>query len=330
MNTNIYWPVYKDIESEIVKLSYYIHFNDDQLCVYSSKITDLILRAAIEIESISKELYKANGGTKTGNIHYDNDAIKYLNKLWKLDKKVVIICSSNCYYSNRVYQPFKKDLISEKKHTYGWNKAYQDLKHDRANYFQSGCVKHLFEISSALYILNLYYKEDSYGSTEMSGKNINENLSSDIFSIKIHRLRSFGIYYNKTNDFDECTYVMKLTDESSKLYMDNALEENKRQCEYITKSTQYAKFCMDNNLTSLDAVYDYYKRQAPRQTFAYYILGKEEHLRMVNAVCTDPNKYMPKIKYEAVLNRHCIPQYEEYEKVKNTKEQGYGTTNYSK
>ena len=43
---NIYWPVFKNIESEFSKLTYDIHIDDDQLTVYSSKITDLILRSA--------------------------------------------------------------------------------------------------------------------------------------------------------------------------------------------------------------------------------------------------------------------------------------------
>ncbi len=60
--TNIYWPIYKNLESEVQKLSYSIHINDEQQKVYSSNISDIILRAATEIESISKELYITNGG----------------------------------------------------------------------------------------------------------------------------------------------------------------------------------------------------------------------------------------------------------------------------
>jgi hypothetical protein len=77
MNTNIYWPVYKNIESEFNNLMFNIHIDDNQLNVYSSKITDLILRSSAEIESLSKELYKLNGGTKSiEKIKYDDDAIK--------------------------------------------------------------------------------------------------------------------------------------------------------------------------------------------------------------------------------------------------------------
>lgn len=106
--TNIYWPVYKNLESGVLKLSYSIHIDDNQLNVYSSFITDLILRASAEIESISKELYKNNGGLKTEKINYDTDALRHLNKLWKLENKVLLISSANCFQSIKELKPFIK------------------------------------------------------------------------------------------------------------------------------------------------------------------------------------------------------------------------------
>ena len=53
---NIYWPVYANLEKGVDELAFAIHIDDSQLGVYSSRITDLILRAAAEIESLSKEL----------------------------------------------------------------------------------------------------------------------------------------------------------------------------------------------------------------------------------------------------------------------------------
>ncbi len=76
---NIYWPIYLNIESEVNKLMYAIHMSDDNRRVYSSIISDLILRCSAEIESLSKELYRANGGTKTGNLAYDYDCLKFLD-----------------------------------------------------------------------------------------------------------------------------------------------------------------------------------------------------------------------------------------------------------
>ena len=126
---NLYWPVYKNLEQAVDELSFAIHIDDKQLDVYSSRITDIILRAATEIESISKELYISNGGTKaSNNIKFDDDAIKHLKKLWKLDLKKVIISSPNCFQMNRVLIPFVKNETrtssSSGKQTYSWNNAY--------------------------------------------------------------------------------------------------------------------------------------------------------------------------------------------------------------
>lgn len=59
---NLYWSVYKNLEKEFLHLAEYIHFADDQTKVYSMHIADLIVRCAIEIESIAKELYLNLGG----------------------------------------------------------------------------------------------------------------------------------------------------------------------------------------------------------------------------------------------------------------------------
>ncbi len=87
--TNFFWPVFKNLEFEIEKLTFDIHIDDNQLNVYSTKISDLILRAAVEVESISKELYRLNGGQKQ-EIKFDEDALKLLNQKWNLDSNLGI------------------------------------------------------------------------------------------------------------------------------------------------------------------------------------------------------------------------------------------------
>lgn len=57
---NLYWPVYKNLEKEFLKLADYIHISDDQTSIYSMHIADSIVRCAVEIEALSKELYKCS------------------------------------------------------------------------------------------------------------------------------------------------------------------------------------------------------------------------------------------------------------------------------
>ena len=59
---NLYWPVYKNLEKEVLELSNQVHFDDTQLSIYSVKISDLLIRCSVEIESISKDLFESHGG----------------------------------------------------------------------------------------------------------------------------------------------------------------------------------------------------------------------------------------------------------------------------
>lgn len=40
---NFYWPVYRNLEKELLQLADNIHFADDQVKVYSMHIADLIV-----------------------------------------------------------------------------------------------------------------------------------------------------------------------------------------------------------------------------------------------------------------------------------------------
>ena len=54
MAFNHYWPMFKNLEEEVIELTKYVQFTDDQLGVYSIHIADLLVRCAMEIEAISK------------------------------------------------------------------------------------------------------------------------------------------------------------------------------------------------------------------------------------------------------------------------------------
>lgn len=59
---NLYWSIYENLEAEVLRLADAIFFDDKQLKVYSVTIGNLIVRCAIEIESLAKELYCGLGG----------------------------------------------------------------------------------------------------------------------------------------------------------------------------------------------------------------------------------------------------------------------------
>ncbi|MGV7095266.1 hypothetical protein [Desulfovibrio sp. QI0434] len=161
---NLFWPIYKNIERETLAIADYIHFSDDQSKVYSIRIADLIIRCAVEIESISKFLYTSNGGNQNvidsnGNrreLYFDTDCIDFLNNLWKLSVKEIQICAKNFYFtkeSNLTLTPLHK---ANKRGDSGssWKKAYQSIKHNRVKCIREATIKNLLNALGALLILN--------------------------------------------------------------------------------------------------------------------------------------------------------------------------------
>lgn len=297
--TNIYWPVYKNLESETLDLTYNIHIDDNQLDVYSSKISDLILRSAIEIESLSKELYFLNEGKPKNNIRFDDDALKYLNNLWILDKKKIIISSINCFQTEKILIPFeKKEQKQNGKLTYSWNNSYQHLKHDRAKSLNFGSIKYLFEIMSALFILNLYHKNEVI---ELRNGNWDSNLpstmGSKLFSIKVHTWSSYDskMQYRKNEDFDECIYLTKYTDETIASHIRGNENMRKKQIELFQESAKGQDYLRSNKLAD-------YKGN----NLIYDVLGEKEYRRILMISLKEHEKESKNTKYEAILNKNCI------------------------
>lgn len=183
MKFNIHGPIYKNIEKEVLSLSYNITFDDRQLQVYSPRIAEIVLRAATEIESLAVELYYDAGG-KAKNLSYKK-AIDELEKYYKLKESAILVSFDNGYFSpqNSIIRPFdnwKKGESQDKtghKILGGWDYAYQTIKHDKENnkYIaiqNYGTIRYAIWILSALFYLNFIYS----GSVKLA-------IVSDIFKI---------------------------------------------------------------------------------------------------------------------------------------------------
>lgn len=216
---NLYWPVYKKLESELNAIMFEVHVDDDQLNVYSPRIGDIIVRAVTEIESISKSLYSTFGGTPKTNLKYDYDCLKFLATKLKIDKKIVHISSLYCFQSARTIKPFAKVTVPQKPPTYIWNNAYQNIKHDRINTLKLATIGNLFSAMSALYLLNVYVKFVP----EHIGKfyDLEEQTSSqgsDIFTLEIHidyAVLSQHLNFRETNEFDSSVLWLSATEDST-------------------------------------------------------------------------------------------------------------------
>ena len=176
MSNNLYWNVYKSLERELLTLAEIIHIDDVQLDVYSMKIADLLIRTSVEIESISKELYFREGGTKPDDkdLYFDTDCLALLESKWSLSKKVVMISSPIFYlkeddniYLTPLHKAHKRGTSSS-----DWQRAYQAVKHNRAKSLNKGSLKHFIRSLAALYMLNIYYQNQSF----KQGSNSNGNM----------------------------------------------------------------------------------------------------------------------------------------------------------
>jgi hypothetical protein len=297
---NTYWPIYNSLEKQFLELTFYIHIDDNQLNTYSIKISELLLRAAIEIESISKELYLRNGGPETKNIKYDEDALKLLNGLWKLDKKILIQSSSNIFTTRNIISPFLKEAKRNNGgRTYSWNNAYKNIKHNRAGSLENACIKYLIEILGALYILNLYYKDETFDLGNDNARiNFSSKINSELFSVNYHKPKSYdGWIFGKNDDFDTCVYIEKMTDDSIEIDKKNFKKSLLKRTEIFKKHPNFelAKKNFGFNDSAVIISNDIMEKYLTKEEYIDLFLKTEyDYLKFRN------------IKYEAVLNKHNI------------------------
>ncbi len=188
MSINQYWPIYKRLEKNVDDLTHAVHISDDQLDVYSSQNSDLILRIGAEIEAISKAIYLRDFDPQMSDqAKFDEVAIKKFVQDWKLDQKVAYLSHPNCFCSEREYKPFVKDTTrtGRQNMTFRWNNAYQNLKHNRQQAFNHASIGALLSAMAALYILNLYYRNEvvELGDDHAAAR-IDPGLGSGLFSVQ--------------------------------------------------------------------------------------------------------------------------------------------------
>lgn len=199
---NLYWSIYKNLEKELVKLADVIHFDDQQISVYSIHILDLLIRTAVEIEAISKHLYEINGGNmsltddngKPRSLYFDSDCIQELDVKWHITKKVVNVVSPNFYFNNPeniVLRPLKN---CNKQGSGTWKKAYQAVKHNRVECLKFGNIGNLIKAMAALYILNIYNNGDDKIDDINIGATITDlSLGSSVFSVNVFKATGLSI-----------------------------------------------------------------------------------------------------------------------------------------
>lgn len=177
-NTPFYISDYYRYEKEFLDISTHICIDDQQLNVYSLVLADLIINIFSNIEGISKELYayitdillsaeeKEKEKEKLEQYEQKNPsaafyiALDYLDKIWFLSAKELIISSDSIYISkyNRILTPFKDFNNKNKDSVSSCFNAYSAIKHNRIKDINLATVKNALTSLGILFILCTYAK----------------------------------------------------------------------------------------------------------------------------------------------------------------------------
>ena len=201
--SDIFWQTYLNLEKELIEVSKYIFVTDEitkveqgvettcscksQLETFSPHIADLLVRCCVQIEAISKELYHDIGGVKpkgSNTIFFDEDCLKEIDIKWETHNKKVLVVAP--YFNltkeeNRELRPLKE--AHKRQGTY-WERCYQAVKHDRYLSMPMGNVKALLHAMAALYLLNIYNRNDSWVIKYQELSKQDFSLGSSLFAVK--------------------------------------------------------------------------------------------------------------------------------------------------
>ena len=253
--SDIFWQTYLNLEKEAIELSKYIFFTDEvlmnvkgeivaqscetQLGTFSPYIADLLVRCCVQIEAISKELYFDNGGTKArgdSSIFFDEDCLKLIDIKWGTHNKTVTIVAPSFNLTkdeNRILKPLKE--AHKRQGTY-WEKAYQAVKHDRYSSLQKGNVKAFIHALAALYLLNIYYRNDSWITKYQDISKGDYSMGSVIFAV--NPPVTGQLWHGNNPTVSESPFVTQYNDKDYKRIVDIQEKENQAIKDYLVKQPE--------------------------------------------------------------------------------------------
>lgn len=241
--SDIFWQTYLNIEKEAIEVSKFIFITDEitnnlggknistsctsQLTTFSPYIADLLVRCCVQIEAVSKELYFENGGTKPrgdNTIFFDEDCLKLIDIKWETHNKRVLVVApffNLTKEENRELRPLKE--AHKRGGTY-WERAYQAVKHDRYTSLSMGNVKAFLHALAALYLLNLYYRKDSWVTTYKDLRKQDYSMGSSLFAVKPPKAEQ--LWYGNQPQISESPYVITYQDADYKRIIEIQQAEN--------------------------------------------------------------------------------------------------------
>lgn len=189
------------------------------------------------------------------DLYFDTDCLALLEQRWKLSKKQVMVTSINFYFTdekNKILTPLHK---AYKRGTSGskWKQAYQAVKHDRRNSLKKANIGNLIQVMGALFLLNLYYKEErtDMGRFYMNEREFDTRAGSDMFSVFCFETTGVSlsshvddscIWTLSDSELEKNVYIQKYDDESFKEMHKSYCLDAKITEDNFNKSKKIAKF----------------------------------------------------------------------------------------
>lgn len=315
--TDLYLSVYRNLEDEVLTIAKYIHCDSHQKSVYSMSIADLIVRCSVEIEAISKILYKNLGGNMTpkddaGNdryLYFDTDCLALIDKNYGIAKKKVVVSTAAFYLddSDRIIRPLKESHKMGQGNGCKWKDAYQALKHDRyGSLAQYGNVYNMLHALAALFILNIYLRDEVF---KLPDGRFDERLDSKIFSVIVYKADNVSINIdgfsddniNKPKDtkLEESLYILKLSDADARALYDAYIEDNKESINRLQNSPAITKFLSEHPdyeiKNAISLIQDAEGTEAIRKYIVAHRIGKQFLVKNREAIVNKGTTIYPTI-----------------------------------
>jgi hypothetical protein len=252
----------------------------------------MLIRSAVEIESLIGELYKTVAGSESGTI---GEKLKYLNNAWVLEEKRITITTINMHFSKEYsgFAPFKY----KSKDNNDYYHAYNSVKHNRAENFEKKATLHyLLRALAALFILNIYHQDKTIISLGQNCNLDNPGFGSDIFSVHstLKPVQDTDKDVVQNLDDKQAIYIIKMSEMQYSDYqkvMWGAFLSKRKKMADITNNGHYNKRKFETNFIEL----------AKEENFSEEQFNKL--LAKFSEIDARPKTLLSNMSFEAMLNK---------------------------
>jgi hypothetical protein len=190
-------------------------------------------------------VFNSNGDKR--DLYFDTDCLSLLEDRWKLSKKQVLISAHTFYFleEKRKLTPLYK---AEKRGSSGskWKRAYQQIKHERNKALNVGTLENLINAMGALYILNLYYIDETF-LVNGYGAGFDKQINSRIFSVLVFNALAFPVeYFYDSVEFDRAIYIIKYRGKSFKKLYNGYIKDNEITMTNSKNQPEFKKYMQEN------------------------------------------------------------------------------------